>query len=331
MDNYALVLHKNDSGLEVSFETSPAHLEGERGDLLVRVLYSSVNYKDGLAITGKGKIVRAPYPFVPGIDMVGEVVESTSDTYRVGDKVIGTGWQIGEAHPGGYSRYQTVDSAWMVPLPDGMTAEESMIIGTAGFTAMLSVMALEDAGTGPDKGEVVVTGATGGVGSMSVALLGRLGYQVVASTGKDDKNFLTDLGASRVIPRSELSDGPYRPLDSGKWAGGIDSVGGTTLATLLSQTDLHGSVAACGLAASHELQTTVFPFILRGVNLLGIDSNYCPFDRRVTAWNRLGELLDASTLQSMKTVIGLKDVPEMARTITEGKVKGRIVVDLEKE
>lgn len=330
MDNYALVLRKNENALEVTFEEGPARLESDRGDLLVRVLFSSVNFKDGLAITGKGKIVRAPYPFVPGIDLVGEVVESTSNQYQPGDKVIGTGWQIGEAHPGGYSRYQTVQSSWMVPLPDGMSAEESMIVGTAGFTAMLSVVALEEAGITPDAGEVVVTGATGGVGSLSVALLAKLGFDVVASTGKDEEEYLTELGAKRIIHRSELSDGPYRPLDSGKWAGGVDSVGGTTLATLLSQTDLHGAVAACGLAASHELQTTVFPFILRGVSLLGIDSNYCPFERRSSAWDRLAELLDKSKLQDMKTVVGLRDVPEIAQMITEGKVKGRIVVDLDR-
>ncbi len=328
MDNRSLILNTSADGLTTSIESSTAQLETSRGDLLLRVLFSSVNYKDGLAITGKGKIVRAPFPFVPGIDLVGEVVESNTNRYSVGEILIGTGWQIGEVNPGGYTNYQTVHSDWMVPLPAGMTPEESMVVGTAGFTAMLSVMALEDAGIEVDSGEIVVTGATGGVGSMAVSLLSRLGYEVVASTGKQENAYLKKLGASRIIPRSELSEGPYRPLDNGKWAGAVDSVGGTTLATILSQMELHGAVAACGLAASHDLITTVFPFILRGVQLLGIDSNFCPFERRKAAWDRIADTLGKGLLHEMKRVISLSEVPDVAEQITEGKVKGRVVVDL---
>jgi acrylyl-CoA reductase (NADPH) len=327
MTNRALVLDDSSGSITAELKNLPATMDESRGDVFVKVLFSSLNYKDGLAVTGKGKIVRAPYPFVPGIDLVGEVVTSRSSQYAPGDYVIGTGWQIGEAHWGGYCQYQTVRSEWLVPLPSGMTPEESMIVGTAGFTAMLAVIALENNGVTPGTGEVVVTGATGGVGSMSVALLARLGYSVVGSTGKKQDNYLTGLGVADVIHRSELSNGPYRPLDSGRWAGAIDSVGGTTLATILSQMNLHGSVAACGLAASHKLDTTVFPFILRGVNLLGIDSNYCPYVKRKAAWDRVADLIDSDLLNSMKEVVRLEDVPSLAERITNGHVRGRIVVD----
>ncbi|NND70683.1 MAG: oxidoreductase [Rhodothermales bacterium] len=325
----ALVLDETEGVLTASVREVSNGFDPGRGDVFIRILYSSVNYKDGLAVTGKGKIVRADYPFVPGIDLVGEVLESHSTKYVPGDLVIGTGWQIGEVHWGGYSQYQTVRAEWLVPLPDGMSAEESMVVGTAGFTAALAIVALEKNDVRPGDGDIVVTGATGGVGSMSVAMLHRLGYRVVASTGKTEDDYLKSIGADEIIHRSVLADGPYRPLDSAKWVGAIDSVGGTTLATLLTQIKLHGAVAACGLAASHRLDTNVYPFILRGVNLLGIDSNYCPYDRRVEAWNRVASLLDSDLLGEMNRMITLHDIPNVAEEITSGKVKGRVVVNIQ--
>jgi len=299
------------------------------GDVLVSVDYSSLNYKDGLAVTGRGKIIRGTYPFVPGIDLVGTVISSEDKRWQKGDKVIGTGWGIGENTWGGYSQMQRVQADWLVPLPDGLTPREAMGIGTAGFTAMLSVIALEAHGLTPDRGEVVVTGASGGVGSMSVALLACLGYQVVASTGKAFAyDYLNELGAARTIGRGELAAGPRRAMDKARWAGAVDSVGGTTLAAVLSQLGRHGSVAACGLAGGHNLTTTIFPFILRGVNLLGIDSNTCPTPLRRTAWKKLLKVLPSTALAMMYRVIPLSDVPHMSEEIVSGRIIGRIVVDV---
>ena len=325
----ALVLSKTDDGVTADVrELEEEHLP--EGDVLVRVAYSSLNYKDGLAVTGKGKIIRGEYPFVPGIDLVGTVETSESSDYAPGDAVIVTGWGIGEDYWGGYAQKARVRSAWCVPLPEGLTPKEAMAIGTAGFTAMLSLVALEEQDVRPDSGEVVVTGASGGVGSIAVALLGRLGYDVVASTGSEAAHdYLTDLGATRIIHRDELGQGPRRPLDAGRWAGGIDTVGGATLAALLSQTGRHGAVAACGLAGGSELNTTVFPFILRGVSLHGIDSNTCPPDVRREAWQRLARDLPKEAFAAITQTIPLADVPAMSEAILKGDVRGRVVVEVE--
>ena len=298
--------------------------------VLLEVLYSSLNYKDGLAVTGTGAVIRGEYPMVPGIDLVGRVQESRHDGFDPGDLAIGTGWQLGEAVWGGYTQQARVDGSALVPLPEGLSPRQSMIVGTAGLTAMLSVLALEEHGVGPDAGDVVVTGASGGAGSIAVALLGSLGYAPVASTGSTEAHaYLRALGADRIVPRSEFEDGPARPMDTGTWAGAIDAVGGDTLATILSQVQRHGSVAAFGNAGGHALHTSVLPFILRGVNLLGIDSNTCPNARRRTAWERLADLLTDTHYERIHAeTIALDAIPEAARRIVEGQVQGRILVDV---
>jgi acrylyl-CoA reductase (NADPH) len=298
--------------------------------VLLEVLYSSLNYKDGLAVTGTGAVIRGEYPMVPGIDLVGRVQESRHDGFDPGDLAIGTGWQLGEAVWGGYTQQARVNGNTLVPLPEGLTPRQSMIVGTAGLTAMLAVLALEEHGVEPGAGEVVVTGASGGAGSIAVALLGSLGYAAVASTGSTEAHaYLRALGAGRIVPRSEFEEGPARPMDSGRWAGAIDAVGGDTLATILSQVQRHGSVAAFGNAGGHALHTSVLPFILRGVNLLGIDSNTCPNARRRTAWKRLAEVLTDAHYERIHTdTIALDAIPEAARRIVEGQVQGRILVDL---
>lgn len=325
----ALLLYNENGTIQPRIETLPEDRLPE-GDVLLEVHYSSLNYKDALAVTGKGKIIRGDYPFVPGIDLVGTVLESENPDIRPGQTVIVTGWGIGESHWGGYATRARVRSEWVVPLPRRLTPLEAMAIGTAGFTAMLSVMALEEHGLIPDQGEVVVTGASGGVGSLAVAILAHLGYDVVASTGKTSAHgLLQALGAARVIDRQELGQGPKRPLDSGLWAGAVDTVGGPTLAALLSQLKRHGSVAACGLAQSHEFTTTVFPFILRGVNLLGIDSNTCPQERRRRAWHRLTHDLPKDALHRVARVIPLSEVPQWSEAMLAGKTQGRLVVDVQ--
>lgn len=325
----ALVLYQEDGTIQPRIETLPEERLPE-GDVLLEVHYSSLNYKDALAVTGKGRIIRGDYPFVPGIDLVGTVLESANPGIKKGQTVIVTGWGLGESHWGGYATRARVRSEWVVPLPSRLTPLEAMAIGTAGFTAMLAVMALEEHGLMPDQGEVVVTGASGGVGSLAVAILAHLGYEVVASTGKASAHgLLLTLGASRVIDRQELGQGPQRPLDAGRWAGAIDTVGGPTLAALLSQIKRHGSVAACGLAQSHEFTTTVFPFILRGVTLLGIDSNTCPQERRRRAWYRLVHDLPKDALHRVTRVIPLAEVPQWSEAMLAGKTQGRLVVDVQ--
>lgn len=323
----ALLLHREDSGVRVSIEDVSEDRLPE-GDVFIGVGWSSLNYKDGLAITDRSPIVRGEFPFVPGIDLGGVVIEDDSDTFKEGTEVVLTGWGTGEDRWGGFATKARAQAGHLVALPEGMTLEQSMIIGTAGFTAMLGVMALEEHCISPDKGEVVVTGASGGVGSMAVVLLAELGYDVVASTGPSASHeYLRSLGASRVIPREQLGEGPRRPLDRGFWAGAIDAVGGPTLAAVISQLKTHGSVAAAGLAQSHKLDTTVFPFILRGANLLGIDSNTCPTERRVQAWDRLAEILQERHYQLLHTAtINLEQLPEYSARIIEGKTQGRILV-----
>lgn len=325
----ALQLQKTPSGIAPTLVSLTREAVPTEGELWVRVRYSSLNYKDGLAVTNRGKIVRGAFPFVPGIDLVGEVVASESDQFHPGEWVIATGWGLGEDRWGGYSQYQSVPAETVIRLPAGMDPRTAMTIGTAGFTAQLAVMALEAQGVSPDRGEIVVTGASGGVGSMGVFLLAQQGYQPLASTGKETSHaYLRDLGAVRIIHRDELGRGAQRPLDSARWAGAVDSVGGATLAAVLSQVGRHGSVAACGLAGGASLETTVFPFILRGVNLLGIDSNTCPQPLREKAWARLASVLTKDAADAMTTLIGLADVPAWSERIVRGQVQGRVVVDL---
>lgn len=326
----ALFLNPTDDGMAATVramddEALPA------GDVLVDVLYSSLNYKDGLAVTGKGKIIRGAFPFVPGIDLVGRVRASEAAAFEAGDLVIQTGWGLGETRWGGYAQQMRVRSEHLVPLPDGLTPRQAMIIGTAGFTAMLAVMALEDHGADPGtSGEIVVTGASGGAGSIAVAVLGAQGYDAVASTGTASAHeYLRNLGATRIVDRSAFDQGPERPMQSAQWAGAIDAVGGSTLATLISELERHASVASFGNAGGHELHTTVFPFILRGVNLLGIDSNTCPNDRRRAAWQHLADLLSEGHYERLlNRIIGLGEVPSASEDIVGGKVRGRVVVDV---
>lgn len=296
------------------------------GDVLVAVEYSSLNYKDGLAVTGAGPIVRQ-WPMVPGIDLAGRVLASDSPDYRQGDAVVLTGWGVGEKYWGGYSQRQRVRSEWLAPLPAGLDSRRAMMIGTAGLTAMLCVMTLEEAGVNPDQGPVLVTGATGGVGSTAVAILAGLGFEVSAVSGKADAaDYLRGLGATEVIARDAMSE-PPRALESQRWAGVVDAVGGVILARALAETRYGGCVAACGLAGSAELHTTVMPFILRNVSLRGVDSVSCPPARRAVAWSRLADQLPESALGAIGRVIGLDEVPALAAEIVAGRVRGRIVVD----
>jgi acrylyl-CoA reductase (NADPH) len=298
------------------------------GDVLVEVAYPSLNYKDGLALTGQGRIVRS-YPMVPGIDFSGTVVESASPAYQPGDRVILTGWGVGERHWGGFAGMARVQADWLVKLPTGLDLRGAMAFGTAGFTAMLCVLALEDAGIAPGDREIVVTGAAGGVGSVAVALLARAGHNVTASTGRaEEHDYLTALGARQIIDRSTLATPSNRPLESERWAGGIDTVGGDTLASVLKAVAYGGAVASCGLAGGSNLNTTVLPFILRGVRLLGVDSVICPRPRREAAWARLARDFPAELLDRVTRTVPLAELPTLAGEILAGKVRGRIVVDV---
>jgi acrylyl-CoA reductase (NADPH) len=296
-------------------------------DVSVRITHSSVNYKDALAVTGKGPVVRR-FPMIPGIDFAGEVTASSHADWKVGDHVILNGWGVGETHLGGYAEQARVKGDWLVPVPAGMTHAQTMAIGTAGYTAMLCVMALEAHGVTKDRGTVLVTGAAGGVGSVSVAILSQLGYTVAASTGRSDQaDYLKGLGASEIIDRAELT-GAVKPLGKERFAGVIDSVGSTTLANALSMTRYGGAVAACGLAGGMDLPGSVAPFILRGVSLLGIDSVQCPKPVRLAAWKRLASDLDRQKLEAMTTHIALDRVMDVAAQTLEGKTRGRVVVDI---
>jgi acrylyl-CoA reductase (NADPH) len=297
------------------------------GDVTVRVTHSTVNYKDGLALTGKSPVVRR-FPMIPGIDFAGIVESSSNPEFKPGDAVVLNGWGTGETHLGGYGEKSRVKGDWLVPLPKGLTGAQAMAIGTAGYTAMLAVMALEKHGLAPAQGPAVVTGAAGGVGSVAVALLAKAGWHVVASTGRSQEgDYLRGLGAAEIIERSELS-APPRPLAKERWAAGVDSVGSTTLANLLSMTKYRGAVAACGLAGGMDLPSSVAPFILRGVALLGIDSVMAPKALRLEAWSRLARDLDPGKLAAMTTTIGLDRVIETGRDILDGKVRGRVVVEI---
>ncbi|MPW29419.1 acryloyl-CoA reductase [Agarivorans sp. B2Z047] len=297
-------------------------------DVIVKVDYSSLNYKDGLAITGKGKIVRN-FPMVPGIDLTGTVEQSHDPRYAAGDKVVLTGWGVGEGHWGGMAEKASLKADWLVPLPEGLSGKQAMMVGTAGFTAMLCVQALVDAGITPESGEILVTGASGGVGSVAVTLLAKLGYKVAAVSGRIEQNgaLLEELGASRIIDRS-LFEEPARALEKQVWAGAVDTVGSKVLAKVLAQMDYNGAVAACGLAGGFDLPTTVMPFILRNVSLLGIDSVSCPRAKRIKAWQRLAELLPDSYYKQACTEVELEQVAEYAEAITNGQVTGRVVIKL---
>ncbi len=297
------------------------------GDVTVDVSHSTLNYKDGLALTAKAPIIRK-FPLTPGIDFAGTVSASDNPDYKAGDAVILNGWGVGEGHSGGFAERARVKGDWLVKMPDGMTAAQAMAIGTAGYTSMLCVMALEDAGVTPDSGEILVTGAAGGVGSVAIAILSKLGYSVTASTGRtSEEAFLKGLGASSIIDREEFNT-PPKPLAKSRWAGCVDAVGSTTLANVLSQMNYGGAVAACGLAQGMDLPASVAPFILRGVKLLGVDSVMCPKPRREQAWARLSQDLDMAKLDSLTSHIKLDDVIAAGADIISGKVRGRIVVDI---
>jgi acrylyl-CoA reductase (NADPH) len=297
------------------------------GDVTVRVEWSTLNYKDGLAVTGKAPVVRR-FPMIAGIDFAGTVEQSSHPAWKAGDKVICNGWGMGETHLGAYAEKARVKGDWLVRLPDGMTARDAMAIGTAGYTAMLSVLALERHGLTPKDGPLVVTGAAGGVGSVAIAVLSKLGYHVIASTGRvSEVDYLRGLGATEIIDRNELS-GAAKPLAKERWAGGVDSVGSTTLANLLSMTKYRGAIAACGLAAGMDLPSSVAPFILRGVCLLGIDSVMCPLELRKQAWSRLASDLDRSKLAEITHEIDLDGVVAAGARILAGQVRGRIVVKI---
>jgi acrylyl-CoA reductase (NADPH) len=294
------------------------------GDVLVRVQATGLNYKDALAMTGRGKVVRA-FPMVPGIDLAGIVAESRSPRWRPGDRVLLTGWGAGEAHWGGFAEYARVRAEWLTPLPAGFTPERAMTAGTAGFTAMLAVMALEDAGVTPERGEIAVTGAGGGVGGFAIALLAALGYAVTAVTRREAlAPYLRSLGARAVIPPAALGD-PQKPLQSERWAGAVDAVGGGTLAALLAATAYRGCVAACGLAGSAGLPGTVFPFILRGVRLTGIDSVYCPQPLREKAWPRLAALVPATAWEEIGEAAPLEEALTRSEALLRGEARGRTV------
>jgi acrylyl-CoA reductase (NADPH) len=321
----ALRLFKTDAGQETRFVDAAEADLGE-GDVTVRVEYSTLNYKDGLALTGKAPVVRV-WPMTPGIDFAGVVERSESPAFRAGDRVVLNGWGLGETHQGGYAGRARVKAEWLVKLPETLSTAEAMAIGTAGYTAMLCVMALEREGVAPDAGDVLVTGAAGGVGSVAIALLSKLGHRVVASSGRkqSEGDYLTRLGAAEIIDRAELA-GPGRPLGRERWAGVVDAVGSHTLANAISQTRYGGAVAACGLAQGMDLPGSVAPFILRGVTLCGIDSVMAPKARREAAWARLARDLDLGKLAAMRFEATLDDLPRLGAAIVEGQVRGRAVV-----
>ncbi|EFO32419.1 protein YhdH [Roseibium sp. TrichSKD4] len=324
----ALLVTRNEDGKTSAAVTDLEDNQLPDANVKVAVEYSTVNYKDGLCVGPGGGLVRN-YPHVPGIDFAGTVEGSEDEWYKPGDKVVLTGWRVGEAWWGGYSQKASVKGEWLVPLPDGLTTRDAMAIGTAGFTAMLAVMALEDHGLKPENGPVLVTGAAGGVGSVATAILAKLGYEVVGVTGRPETtDYIRGLGADRVIARDEINETVKRPLEAETWAGCVDAVGGAMLARVLGQMKYGSSVAAVGLAGGADLPATVIPFLLRGVNLLGIDSVMKPYDARVRAWNRLATDLPLDKLHEMIQPATLSDLPDLGKAILKGQVKGRVVVDV---
>ncbi|WP_413717155.1 acryloyl-CoA reductase [Silicimonas sp. MF1-12-2] len=324
----ALLVEEDDQGQKSASVKEVDESQMPEANVTVAVEYSTVNYKDGLCIGPGGGLVRT-YPHVPGIDFAGTVEVSSDDRYKPGDKVVLTGWRVGEAWWGGYAEKARVKADWLVPLPEGLTTRQAMAVGTAGFTAMLAVMALEDHGLKPENGEVLVTGAAGGVGSVATAILAHLGYEVAAVTGRPETEaYLRGLGASRIVPREELNETVKRPLESETWAGCVDAVGGAMLARVLGQMKYGASVAAVGLAGGAGLPATVVPFLLRGVNLLGIDSVMQPYENRVRAWERIAKDLPMEKLEAMVQPATLGDLPKLGADILKGRVKGRVVVDV---
>jgi acrylyl-CoA reductase (NADPH) len=322
----AVVIEKGEAGQSVS-ERTLEDAELMDGDVTLRVTHSTVNYKDGLAITGKAPVVRR-FPMVPGVDLAGVVETSSHPDFKPGDAVVLNGWGMGETHLGAYAERARVKGDWLIPLPDGLTPAQAMAVGTAGYTSMLCVMALERHGLTPDRGPAIVTGAAGGVGSVAVTLLAQAGWHVVASTGRpEEADYLKSLGAAEIVERSELS-GAVRPLAKERWAAGIDSVGSATLANILSMTKYGGAIAACGLAGGMDLPATVAPFILRNVALLGVESVVAPKAVRLEAWRRVARELDHQKLAAMTTTIGLSDVIEAAKAIVAGRIRGRTVVQI---
>ncbi|WP_460452194.1 acrylyl-CoA reductase (NADPH) [Alsobacter sp. SYSU BS001988] len=322
----AVVVDKGEQGYVCSFRDFD-ETELMDGDVTVRVTHSTVNYKDGLALTGKAPVVRR-FPMIPGIDFAGEVESSSHPDWKPGDAVVLNGWGIGETHLGAYAQKARVKGDWLIRRPEGLSAAETMAIGTAGYTAALAVIALEKHGLTPDKGPVVVTGAAGGVGSVAIALLSKLGWHVIASTGRpQEADYLKGLGAAEIIDRQELA-GPAKPLARERWAAGVDSVGSTTLANLLSMTRYNGAIAACGLAGGMDLPSSVAPFILRGVALLGVDSVMAAKARRLEAWSRLDRDLDRAKLAALTTTIPFDRVIETGQKILDGTVRGRVVVEI---
>jgi acrylyl-CoA reductase (NADPH) len=325
-DFRALLVSKTETGQKAEI-TRFNEADLMEGDVTIAVKHSSINYKDGLAVTGKGPIIRK-FPLIPGVDFAGEVIAASHARWKKGDQVVLGGWGVGEGHHGGFAERARVKGDWLVPVPKGLTMADCMAIGVAGYTAMLCVMALEEQGVTPDKGEIIVTGAAGGVGSIAIALLAKLGFIVVASTGRvEEETFLKSLGAASIINRAEFAGQP-KPLAKARWAGCVDNVGSVTLANILSQMKDDGVVTAVGLAQGMDLPTTVAPFILRGVRLIGINSVATPIPRREAAWNRLARDLDMNKLKSLTTHVKLEDVPRVAEDIVAGKVRGRVVVDL---
>lgn len=325
----ALVVNKDEESGKTNAAVTQIGLDDlPEGDVTVAIEYSTVNYKDGLCIGPGGGLVRK-YPHVPGIDFAGTVEASTDERYKPGDKVVLTGWRVGEAHWGGYAQKARVKADWLVPLPEGLDARAAMAVGTAGFTAMLAVMALEDHGLAPGQGPVLVTGAAGGVGSVATAILSNLGYEVAGVTGRPETaDYLKSLGATQIVAREEINETTKRPLETESWSGCVDAVGGAMLARVLGQMKYGASVSAVGLAGGAGLPATVIPFLLRGVNLLGIDSVMQPYDNRVRAWQRIASDLPMNKLEAMVHPATLSDLPELGRDILKGQVKGRVVVDV---
>lgn len=324
----ALIVEKDDEGKTSASVQEIDEARLPEGEVTVAVEYSTVNYKDGLCVGPGGGLVRN-YPHVPGIDFAGTVEASDDPRYAAGDKVVLTGWRVGEAYWGGYAEKARVKADWLVPLPTGLTTRASMAVGTAGFTAMLAVMALEDHGMKPGDGEVLVTGAAGGVGSVATAILANLGYEVAAVTGRPEAaDYLKSLGASIIVPREEINEVVKRPLEDQKWAGCVEAVGGEMLARILGQMNYGASVATIGLAGGAKLPASVMPFILRGVNLLGIESVMQPYDNRLRAWERIGRDLPMDKLEAMIQTAVLADLPQLGADILAGKVKGRMVIDV---
>ena len=325
----ALVVNRDEESRKTSAAVEQISLDQlPEGEVTVAVEYSTVNYKDGLCIGPGGGLVRK-YPHVPGIDFAGTVEASSDERYKPGDKVVLTGWRVGEAHWGGYSQKANVKADWLVPLPDGLDTRQAMAVGTAGFTAMLAVMAIEDHGMETGHGPVLVTGAAGGVGSVATAILANLGYEVAGVTGRPETaDYLKSLGASQIVARDEINETVKRPLETESWVGCVDAVGGPMLARVLGQMKYGASVAAVGLAGGADLPATVIPFLLRGVNLLGIDSVMQPYDNRVRAWQRIATDLPMDKLEAMVQPATLSDLPKLGSDILKGQVKGRVVVDV---